>query len=69
MRDNLYMNNSLIICDKAECFGCTACYSICPVDAIEMQPDDEGFEYPQINDVKCVGCGLCLSVCPNKKEQ
>ena len=29
--------------DKADCCGCTACVSICPKDAITMEPDTLGF--------------------------
>lgn len=46
------------------CCGCTACYSICPKDSIQMIPDQEGFLYPVINGDLCVSCGLCELVCP-----
>lgn len=39
---------------KEECCGCTACYAICPKEAISMVEDEEGFEYPQIDESKCV---------------
>jgi len=42
--------------DKKKCCGCTACYSICPVNAIEMKKDKEGFIYPEIDKSKCVSC-------------
>ena len=51
---------------KEECCGCTACYAICPMKAISMVEDEEGFEYPQVNESKCVKCYLCLKVCPFK---
>ena len=35
---------------KEECCGCTACYAICPKEAISMVEDEEGFEYPQIDE-------------------
>ena len=60
---------------KEECCGCTACKNICPVNAIEMQEDEEGFLYPIVNEEKCIKCGLCKKVCPvlnpkvEKKEQ
>lgn len=54
--------------EKEECCGCTACKSICPVNSITMQPDEEGFLYPIIDDVLCVECGLCKTVCPLKNE-
>lgn len=54
---------------KSECCGCTACYSVCPVHAISMKPDDEGFLYPSIDQEKCVCCCKCLTVCDYKKEK
>lgn len=49
--------------DKADCCGCTACASICPKDAITMEPDTLGFKYPNIDLSKCIDCGLCEKVC------
>lgn len=46
------------------CVGCYACYSICPVSAITMQEDMEGFRYPRIDKDKCIQCGACNRVCP-----
>lgn len=57
---------SILYNRKEECCGCTACYSICPKQAISMQPDEEGFDYPVIDDEKCVRCEMCLKVCPIK---
>ncbi len=51
------------ITDKSKCSGCAACYSACPVKAIMMKPDEQGFLYPEISD-KCTECGRCLSLCP-----
>ncbi len=50
--------------EKKLCCGCTACMSSCPVDAIEMKGDEEGFEYPVINLNKCIGCEKCKRACP-----
>ena len=39
---------------KPDCCGCSACSKICPVGAITMQTDKEGFLYPVIDDEKCI---------------
>lgn len=49
---------------KEQCSGCSACYSICPTDAISMKKDSEGFLYAVIDETKCVNCGACNAVCP-----
>lgn len=51
---------------KKECCGCSACFSVCPIKAISMVEDEEGFEYPVIDEDKCVSCWQCLGVCPFK---
>ncbi len=52
------------ICDKEICSGCSACVNTCPVNAINMVSDSEGFEYPIINYTKCIKCGKCTRICP-----
>ena len=54
---------------KEDCCGCTACYAICPKSAIKMVEDEEGFEYPQIDEKICVRCRMCLKVCPIKEAK
>ncbi len=49
---------------KKSCTGCAACLSICPVNAIRMVKDNEGFVYPEINEKVCIDCGKCSRVCP-----
>lgn len=44
---------------KKYCCGCTACYSICPRNAIVMQSDACGFLYPVINE-KNVLIAVCV---------
>lgn len=55
-----YLNNK----QRTECSGCEACMQACPVKAIQMPEDTEGFRYPVINVEQCVQCGLCHKVCP-----
>lgn len=51
---------------KEECCGCTACYAVCPKEAINMVEDEEKFWYPTIQEDKCIRCNSCLMVCPIK---
>lgn len=50
--------------NRADCTGCYSCYNACPVQAICMREDKEGFRYPQIDGGSCIGCGACERVCP-----
>ena len=45
---------------KEECCGCTACFAVCPKNAITMQADEEGFEYPVIDESVCIKCEMCI---------
>lgn len=56
------------ITDKKACFGCTACFAICPTKAIQMKPDEEGFFYPQVDMDKCIHCDKCIRACPMKNQ-
>lgn len=48
--------------DKEKCINCSACYSLCPVDAISIDKD-----YKTIFDAeKCISCSLCVDVCPTR---
>ena len=58
--------------NKENCTSCFACYNVCPVKAIEMVEDSEGFKYPKVNKDKCINCGLCDRICPvinNKSKE
>lgn len=54
---------------KENCCGCSACYSICPKNAISMKEDIEGFLYPIVDESLCIKCYKCISVCAFKKDQ
>ncbi len=47
-----------------KCTGCKTCEQICPVKAIDMMEDEEGFYKPRINKEKCIKCGKCYKNCP-----
>lgn len=55
------------IADKGKCCGCTACANICPMNAIKMKADEEGFLYPEVG-AKCNNCSACDKVCPIGKD-
>lgn len=59
----------ILFVEKENCCGCTACYAICPKEAITMQPDEEGFEYPIIDECECISCYRCINVCPIKNAK
>ena len=56
----------ILYTNKEDCCGCTACCAICVQEAITMLTDEEGFEYPIIDETKCIGCKSCIRVCPVK---
>lgn len=59
------------VIEKDKCTGCMACRSICPVNAIKIKRDCNGFQYPKIDKEICIDCKLCEKICPvkNKVEQ
>lgn len=54
----------MTIIERDKCCGCHACANACPMDAISMEEDGEGFLYPRIDAERCVDCGRCREVCP-----
>ena len=54
--------------DNTKCCGCGACVVACPQTCIRMMPDEEGFDYPVIDETTCIDCGRCLEVCGMQNE-
>lgn len=48
---------------KNNCCGCSACVNICPKGAIKLEPDENGFLFPQLDNEKCIECKLCKTAC------
>jgi coenzyme F420-reducing hydrogenase beta subunit len=46
------------------CTGCAACTNACPVQAIQLQLDPQGFYRPRRNPDLCDNCMACLEFCP-----
>lgn len=59
-KDKVRTVNSIL---KEECYGCGSCENKCPVNAIEMVYDEDGFLYPNILSDLCINCGMCINVC------
>lgn len=49
--------------EKGKCCCCAACMNICPTQAITINSDADGFEFPEIDHDLCIECGLCNKVC------
>lgn len=45
------------------CCGCTACYNVCPKNAIKFIQNRYGFIVPEVDERLCVKCNLCEKVC------
>ena len=54
----------LLTNNENECSGCTACECACPVQAINMVENSEGFLFPKINYDICTKCHICEKICP-----
>ena len=66
-KENINKKPPIIYLKKEHCMGCYACFSVCPVFAITMESDYEGFEYPIVNSDKCIKCYKCENVCPTRE--
>ena len=53
---------------EKNCYGCTACMSICRHSAISIQETANGFLYAIIDQSLCTNCGICKKVCTQRNE-
>lgn len=58
-----------ILDNMAACYGCGACFNVCPTEAIDMRENEEGFLEPVIDGDKCISCERCKKVCPSLNDQ
>lgn len=55
--------------DKSTCVGCGLCSKICPTNAIQLEPDSQGFLYPIVDTTLCINCGKCFSECTTERPE
>ncbi len=54
---------------KDMCINCGICATVCPVEAIDMRPNEFREVCPVINREKCTKCGLCAKFCPHTADK
>ncbi|WP_048090143.1 4Fe-4S binding protein [Geoglobus acetivorans] len=54
----------IILFEKEDCISCFRCAHICPANAIQMYPNEEGRYYPGVDYAKCILCHFCVDSCP-----
>jgi len=56
----------MAVVDEDNCTGCKVCVPFCPVDCIEVVPEEK-YNIPippvQIRFNECIGCQICARVC------
>jgi coenzyme F420 hydrogenase subunit beta len=59
-----YQNVCEVIVPVDMCIGCGICAAICPVNVLEMRPNEYGEYVPVEVRPGCLPCPICLQACP-----
>ena len=51
--------NHIFVVDNDLCYGCAACISLCPVDALKLEN-----LLAIVDEPKCTHCEHCIPSCP-----
>lgn len=57
------------LANKTNCCGCGACVLACPKKALTLQPDEDGFLYPVLDEALCIHCDRCSKVCTYQNQE
>ncbi len=57
------MNKNSCVENTNPCTGCGVCAAVCPVKAISLHLNEEGFYQAFLDEEKCIKCGKCQKVC------
>lgn len=63
MRAEYIMERNSIEYLQGECTGCGACVGMCPVNAIRIARNNDGFYQAVVDKAICISCGKCTRVC------
>lgn len=63
-----FVNKNINITVNKECMGCGLCAFVCPVRAIHLINDEEGFQIPYVDEKRCIECGKCIRKCPVNEQ-
>ncbi len=50
-----------VVRDEQKCTHCGACVTMCPVEALIVDPETRRIEF---DHDACIGCGICVRICP-----
>lgn len=57
------MKNHVLFAGEKKCTGCGMCGAICPLGAIAVGLNENGFYRPVVDEDRCADCGMCQQSC------